>query len=75
MVRLEGLGALEKNQLLHHGSNPRPSGLYHSATTIYDVCSKQNHFLKLQGRLLFKRNVALPKSERLSKEHIHVSLL
>jgi hypothetical protein len=46
MVRLEGSGKLQKIQCFHWDSNPRPSGLQHSASSIYaTVCSHH-----LQGR-------------------------
>jgi hypothetical protein len=34
MVRMEGLGELEKKRL-QLGLNPQPTGLWHSASTIY----------------------------------------
>jgi hypothetical protein len=35
ILRLEGLGKLKKIQWPHRESNPRPSGLWHSASTNY----------------------------------------
>jgi hypothetical protein len=35
MMQLEGLDTMKKIRRLHRDSNPRPSGLYHSVSTIY----------------------------------------
>jgi hypothetical protein len=55
-MQLEGLGNL-KNLWLHRDSNPRPSGLLHSASTICATAYIYHWLMNLKKTLIFRKSI------------------